>query len=117
MTDSTAPPPSSGTIRRWVATFNPGKTFGLYINHVRKAAILHGHDDAWLTPEIRLIAKGLRNAQEKRFAFPNFIMTSDAMRIILDQGWQSAVCMSAYLPCPFSLRAPIRDLATYDRQP
>ena len=46
MTDSTSPPPSSGTIRRWSTAFNPGETFGLYISHVRKAAILLGHDDA-----------------------------------------------------------------------
>ena len=86
MTDSAPFPPSSGTIRRRCTNFNPCETFGLYINHVRKAAILLGRDDAWLTPEIRLIAKGIRNAQDLIYAFPNFIMTSAAMRIILDQG-------------------------------
>ena len=86
MADSTPFPPSSGTVRRWSTTFNRGETFGRYINHVRKAAILLGRDDAWLTPEIRLIAKGIRNAQDLIYAFPNFIMTSAAMRIILDQG-------------------------------
>ena len=110
VTDSTSPPPSSGTIRKWIATFNPGETFGLYANQVRKASILLGHDDACLTPEIRLIAKGLRNAQGKSFAFPNFIMTSDLMRIILDHGWQGAVGMIAYLPYLFSPRAPSETL-------
>ena len=69
MADSTPFPPSSGTIRRWITTFNTGGTFGLYINHVRKDAILLGRDDAWLTPEIRLIAKGIRNAQDGSFSF------------------------------------------------
>ena len=106
MADSTSFPPSSGTIRRWIATCNPGKTFGHYINHVRKAAILLGHDDAWLTPDIRLIAKGIRNAADERFAFPKFIMTSDVMRIILDQGKRNAVGMTSYISYLFSLRAP-----------
>ena len=110
MTDSTPFPPSSGTIRRWSTTFNPDKTIGRYINHVRKDAILIGHYDAWLNPEIRLIAKGIRNAQDKSFAFPNFIMTSDVMRIILDQGSQSTVGMIAYLSYLFSLRVPSETL-------
>ena len=91
-------------MRRWGATFNPGKTFGSYINPVRKAAILLGRDDAWLTPEIRLIAKRIRNAQDKSFAFPNSIMTPDVMRIILDQGRQSTVGMVAYLSYLSALR-------------
>ena len=57
MADSTAPPPSSGSIRRWGTTSDPGKTFGLYINHVRMASIILGREDAWLTPEVRLIAR------------------------------------------------------------
>ena len=106
MTDSTASPPSSGTIRRRSTTFNTGKTFGLYITHVRKDAIILGHDDAWITPEVRLIANGIRNAHGKIFEFPNFIMTSDVMRIILDHRWQSNIGMIAYLSYLFSLRAP-----------
>ena len=110
MTDSAPFPPSSGTIRRRCTTFNPCETFGLYINHVRKAAILLGRYDARLTPEIRLIAKGLRNAHDKSFAFPNFIMASAVMRIILGQGWRSTVGMIAYLSYLFSLRAPSETL-------
>ena len=106
LTDSTAFPPSSGTTLRWITTFNPGKTYGLAINRALKAAILLGHDDARLAPEIRLIAKGLRNAQGESFDFPNFIMTSDVVRIILDMGWTSNMGVIAYLPSLFSLRAP-----------
>ena len=91
MADSAPPLPSSGTVRSRSATSNTGETFGIYINHVRKAAILLGHDDAWLTPEIRSIANGIRCAQGLSFTVPNFIMTSDVIHIILDQGWQSTV--------------------------
>ena len=98
LTNSTESPPSTGTARRQSTTCNPGKTYGPYINHVRKAAILLGHDDAWIAPEVRLIAKGLRSAQEKSFAFPNCVMTSDVMRIILRQGWQRNMGMIAYHP-------------------
>ena len=98
MADSTASPPSTGTFHRRSTTLNIGKTFMLHINHLRKAAILLGRHDDWLTPEVRLIAKGLRSAQDDRFAFPNFIMTSDVARIILDQGWHSNMGMITYLP-------------------
>ena len=110
MTNSTAFPPSTGTVRRRSTTSNPGKTYGLYINHVRKAAILVGHDDDWVTPAVRLISKGLRNAQDRSFAFPNFIMTPDVMRIILGLCWQSNMGMVAYLSYLFSLRVPSETL-------
>ena len=55
---------------------------------------------------IRLIANGLRNAHAESFAFANFIMTSDVMRIILDQGWGSNMGMISYLPYILSIRAP-----------
>ena len=106
MADLTPPPPSSGTILMRIDTPNTGKTFGRYINRFRKAAILLGHDDAWLTPQIRLIAKGIRSAHDKRSAFPNSIMTSDAMRIIHDPRWQSAVVMVSYRPYRFAPRTP-----------
>ena len=50
MTDSAALPPSTGKIRRRIATFKTGETFDIYIDLVCKAAIPLGHDDAWLTP-------------------------------------------------------------------
>ena len=106
LTGPTAFPPSSGTIRRRGATFNAGETYGLYINHIRKASILLGHGDAWLTPEIRLIADGLRNAQGESSALHNFITTSDVMRITIDQGCQRNMGAIAYLPYLFSLRGP-----------
>ena len=67
---SAAFPPSTGSVRRWVASFKPGETFGLYINLASKADILIGRDTAWITPEVRLLANGLRNAHEGRFAYP-----------------------------------------------
>ena len=57
-----------------------------------------------------MIAKGLRNAQDKSFAFPNFVMTSDVMRIILDQGRRSTVGMIACLSYLFPLRVPSETL-------
>ena len=38
------------------------------------------------------------------FAFPHFIMASDAMRITLGQGWRINMGMIAYLPYLFSRR-------------
>ena len=114
MADSTAFPPSTGAVRRWSTTFNPSETFGRYINHVRKAAILRVRDDDWLTPDIRLLDNIIRSAHDKRFVFPNFITTSDVARIILDHGWKRNMGTIAYLsylsppsgprPRPYNLR-------------
>ena len=102
-------PPSTGTIRRWSTTFNPGKTFCLYTNHVRKAATLLGHDDSWFNSEIQLIAKGLRNAQDRSFAFPNYLMSADVLRVVWHQG-TNQTGMIAYLSYLFSLRVPSETL-------
>ena len=53
------------TIRRRGATFNYGKTFGLYLNHVKKESLLMGKSTTWHVPAIRAVAKGLENAQER----------------------------------------------------
>ena len=61
----------------------PRKTFGIYINHFRKAATLFENDEVWLTPDVRPIADGIRNAQGASFAFPNYFMTPGLVRLVL----------------------------------
>ena len=102
-------PPSIGTVRRWSTTFNPGKTYCLYTNHVKKASLLLGHGDAWFNSEIQLIAKGLRNAQDRSFAFPNYLMSADVLRLVWHQG-TNQTGMIAYLSYLFSLRVPSETL-------
>ena len=87
----TTPFPSTPlTVRRWIATFNCGKTFGLHVNHVKKASPLLGRCASWHDPEIRAIANGLANAQDRSIAFPNFVMPQDIMRILDWETWGCA---------------------------
>ena len=109
-------PPSTGTVRKWSSTFNPGKTYGLYVNHVRKAAILLNCDDNWITHEVRLIAKGLKNEQDKSFAFPNFIHSVDLFKIIEHEGMLSTFGMLAYLSYLFPPQSTLRDVAAPGRR-
>ena len=115
LTEPTPPPPSAGDIRRWITSFSPGGAFGLYINRVRKAAILLDRDDPGLAPEIRLVDEGDRNAHGGRFAHPNYIMAPDAMRLVVDLGWEETweclLTSQAYYPPashqkPYNLRLP-----------
>ena len=67
-------------------------------------------DDAWLTPDVRLVANSLRNAQVRSFAFPNYITTADVTRLVTGQGWQRNLGMAAYLSYIFPRRAPSETL-------
>ena len=81
-------PSSKKEIRRLVATFDHGETFGLDINRVRKESLLIERDDAWITPDVRLGANGHRSADCEGFASHNYIAAPDAMRLVLDNGWK-----------------------------
>ena len=46
----------------------------------------------------------MRNAQDARFLFHNYILASDVPRLPLGQGWQRHLGVIAYLSYLFSLR-------------
>lgn len=48
---------SQETARMWIATINPGITYGLYINRLRKADLLLGNELRRRSAEIRAIAR------------------------------------------------------------
>ena len=75
-------PPTAETAQLWSATFNPGKTFAQYLAHLQKETLLPNHPLDWMTPTIRNIAKGLRNAQDLSFKFPNIIKAADLLRAL-----------------------------------
>ena len=107
--------PSSGIIRKWSAPFNHGKTFGLYINHVRKATILLNCDDGWLTSEIRLIARFLRGELDRSFPCQNFARSVDLFEIIDREGKQSTFGMVDYLPYMFHHQSSFGPTTTQGR--
>ena len=71
-------PPTAGAGQLRGPSFNPDKTFGQYLAHLQKATLLLGHPMDWLAPKSRgWISKGVKNAQDLAFKFPNFIRSND----------------------------------------
>ena len=103
-------PITRATVRRWSSTFKPGKTFANYTNHLKKADLLLGNEPKWCNLEIRTIAKGLINAQDRSFAFPNYIQSVDLFQIISHEVTHSPLARIAYLSYLFSLRVPSETL-------
>ena len=101
-------PVTTQSARRWSATFLPGKTFAQYNAHLRKACILLGHAADWYTDEIRTISRGLRNAQDRSFAFPNFLMSGEVLRIIQFEGRFAPMGMVAFLSYLFPYGFPLK---------
>lgn len=94
------------TVKRWSPTCNPGKTFGLCFNHVRKASILLSSHGNWATTEIRTIAKGLRIAQDRSYDCPNFVHSADIMRIVDNEANFATFARIDSLSYAFPLRVP-----------
>ena len=95
-------PVTKTLLRRWIATFRCTPTFGLYLNHVKKASILLEQDTSWHDA----IAKGMANAQDRSFAFPNYVFPHDLIKLIEWETWHSPLAQVDFLSYLFSLRAP-----------
>ena len=102
-------PITVATVRRWSGIFHPGKTFGLYASHLKKADMLLGNEPSWHNCQIHTISKGLINAQDRSFAFTNFIQSNDLFRILEHEN-NSALARIAYISYLFSLRVPSETL-------
>ena len=98
--------PSSGIIRKWSSSFNPGQAFGHYINRARNVSTLLNFDDGWITPESRLISAGLSNGQGRSFASPNFARSVDLFETIDCEALQSTFGMIDYLSYLPRIRVP-----------
>ena len=72
----------------------------------KKASLLLGQWATWHDAETRPIAKGLANAQDRSFAFPNCVIPDDLMRIIDWETWGSPLARVAFLSYLFSLGVP-----------
>ena len=70
------------TILLRIATFRPGRTYSQYIAHGVKAAMLLRHPTVWRAPDVRSVARGLRNAQGLSFKFQNYLMADGLLRLL-----------------------------------
>ena len=99
-------PPTEDTVQLWSATFRTGKTYNQYLAHLQKACLLLHSPLGWLTPLIRNLAKGLKNAQDLSFKFPNFIESAALITLIRFVKLDSKNGQLYYLAYLFALRVP-----------
>ena len=100
-------PPTEDTALLWSATFRAVKTYNQYLARLQKASTLLRYPLDWLTPSVRCVGKGLKNAQDLPFKPPNFIGPEALLR------WaklDSATGQAYYLSFLFSLRVPSETL-------
>ena len=103
-------PPTSYRLRQRSVVFRPGKCFGLYVSHVRKACqILNlpiSFDDALL----KGVIKGLEHAQEKSDEFPNIVDLKLLIKIIDHEGIDSQFALLSFFSFLYLLRVPSEGL-------
>ena len=97
-------PITQATVSRRREASNPGKTYELYVNHIRKADVMLGGESAWRNSEIRTIAGRLTNAQDRSSALPNFARHNDIFRILERENNRSALARVAYVAYLLPLR-------------
>ena len=90
----------------WITMFRPGRTFGQYISHVMKAAILLRQPTDWLTPDVRSASRGLKNAQDLSFHFQNYILAGDRPRLLRTCKLTSDFGQAAFMSFLFLSRVP-----------
>ena len=107
--DFTGRPPfpvDADAILLWSGLFRPGKTFGLYLPHVMKAAILLRYPTGLLTPAVRAAARGLRKAAGSSFKSENYIIASDLLVLTRQVKLASEFGQAAFFADLFLLRVP-----------
>ena len=99
-------PVAEGAVKLWSDTFNPGKTFKMYLAHLQKAFPTLNLPTDWLTSSVLTIAAGLANAQVRSFQFPNLIRCDDLVQPLRRAPLRGEFGQVAYMAYIFSLRVP-----------
>ena len=97
-------PPTSANVKRWGSLFNPGKTFGLYVNHLAKACQILDIATDWYGDSIRAISRGLSNIQDLSVKFDNFIFKEIFVALINRGGLDTEIGRLFYVSFIFLMR-------------
>ena len=97
-------PITQAAFRRRGTSFNPGKTYGRYVKNLRKADLMLGNEPTWHSADVRTLAKCLHNAQDSRFAIPNFAHADDRYLILGRGNNQPALARAVYISYLYPLR-------------
>ena len=103
-------PPTEDTVKLRSTTFNPGKTFCQYLAHLQKASALLDHTTEWLTPTVRQLEKGRKNAQDLSSKFANFIKSTDLISLLTFLKLDSEMGHACFISFLYALRAPSETL-------
>ena len=75
-------PVAEATVKIRPATFNPGKTFKMYLAHIQKACFFLNIPADRVSPSILTIADGIAIAQVRSIQFPNLIRFGDLAQLL-----------------------------------
>ena len=75
-----------------------------------KASILLRQPTDWMTPAVKSVSKGLRNAQDLSFTFQNYMMAADLLRLLQVSNLSSEFGQAAFFSYLFLLRVPSETL-------
>ena len=84
----------------------------MYLRHLQKESFLLGQPINWMSPEVKTIATGLANAQDKSFQFPNFTQSKDLIAILRHAKLDNELGQLFLMAYLLSLRSPSEALTT-----
>ena len=75
-------PPLADSIALRGSCFRPGRTFRIYLGHIKRASLLAERPLERYTPVVREISRWLKRAQKRPFKRPNLIYAHDLYLVI-----------------------------------
>ena len=83
-----------------------GLTFPNYVSYVKKVCFFPNEAGACDAPDVRNVAKALKQAGKSNFRFPNFIRTPQVISTLQHEGAMGDFGLLAYAAYLFALRVP-----------
>ena len=104
-------PPSEELVVQWSSVFPNTPTYYNYVQHLKNACIFLRLTTEWLSPAVKLIAKGLKKCQDKSFKFSNFIRSAQLLQIIEYKSMEDEFAQACMISFLFAFRVPSETLS------
>ena len=95
---------------QWISVFRNTATHYNYVQHLGNSCIFLRLPTSWLSPAALHIAKGLKQCQDKRFKFSNFIRSSVIIQLVEHKSRQGEFVQACMLSFLSAFRAPSETL-------
>ena len=99
-------PPTETQVIDWSALFKPGRTFMLYLAHLRTACEFFAVPTLWASEAVSARARGLKKAHVDVLKFPNFVTRDLLINAIELDGFSNPFVRVMYVSFTFLLRVP-----------